>query len=342
MLLHSLEKNYGHKVARVSIQDPIFDWNTTDMVIICSAWDKYNYFDEYVRILDMIAASKILLNPRKLLAWHSNKADYLMDLQNAGIHLPPTAIFDPWIGGFPSLKEIMDAWECDRLVLKPESGNAGAGIRLVDRYETHKYDALFEELADLAEEDAEDEEEFDDNRYLDEDEEPEKYVVQCFQYQIQTKGERSLIIIGGKATHAVLKEPAQNQFLVHEGFGGTTTLYEPTQEEIYFAMKVHNAVKFIVGETPAYLRVDMIYDNDDELALMELAAGTAQLWLTKNPPAADVFAEYVDGVLRKSRLQKSISFSSSLPMEGEETCAASNSTATTAPMKPATTSYESA
>ena len=86
----------------------------------------------------------------------------------------------------------------------------------------------------------------------------------------------------------------------------------------------------------------MIYDNDDELALMELAAGTAQLWLTKNPPAADVFAEYVDGVLRKSRLQKSISFSSSLPMEGEETCAASNSTATTAPMKPATTSYESA
>ena len=49
---------------------------------------------------------------------------------------------------------------------------------------------------------------------------------------------------------------------------------------------------------PAYLRVDVFNDNDDNLALMEIAAGTADLWMPHRPEAAELFAAYIDGYLR--------------------------------------------
>ena len=43
--LHAL----GRNVARVSIQDRAFDWNSASMVLIRSAWGKYNYMDHYIK-----------------------------------------------------------------------------------------------------------------------------------------------------------------------------------------------------------------------------------------------------------------------------------------------------
>eukprot|EP00977_Amphora_coffeiformis_P022913 scaffold11842_cov151-Amphora_coffeaeformis.AAC.1 len=130
-----------------------------------------------------------------------------------------------------------------------------------------------------------------------------EYLILCYQYQIKTKGERSLIVIGGNVTHAVIKKPKADNFLVHEGFGGTTELHDPTPDEVAFAEQVYQAVTNIVDACPAYLRVDMIYDNDHKLALMELAAGTAHLWLTKNPAAADALVTYINNLLQTSRSQ---------------------------------------
>jgi hypothetical protein len=74
-------------------------------------------------------------------------------------------------------------------------------------------------------------------------------------------------------------------------------MYQPTDDEVLFAKQVAAAVADSVGVWPAYLRVDIFYDNDDKLALMELAAGTANIWLEHVPEAADALARYIENQL---------------------------------------------
>ena len=284
----------GLTVHRVSIFNETFDWDSTDLVILRSAWGKNSYMNTFVLFLDEIDQTRILLNPRKVLAWQANKAVYLMDLQAAGINIPQTIIYDPWGRDyFPSVKDIMKDLNCRRLIVKPQSGNAGTGVEMITRNNIAEWDEEFVQIERGADHQVNNNEE----KLLG----VEEYLIQCYQYQIKTKGERSLILIAGNVTHAVIKMPAEDNFLVHEGFGGTTELYHPTSEEIAFAEQVFHAVTDIVGVLPAYLRVDMIYDNDNKLALMELAAGTAHLWLTKHPAAADALATHIQSVLEMNR-----------------------------------------
>ena len=126
---------------------------------------------------------------------------------------------------------------------------------------------------------------------------------QCFQKQIETKGERGIVFVGGEVSHGILKQPEEGNYMVNTDFGGTWSIYEPSAQEILFAKNVALKVEEIVGERPAYLRVDVIDDNDDNLALMELAAGTADLWLSRQPEAADLFAQYLDQYLRDREME---------------------------------------
>ena len=88
--------------------------------------------------------------------------------------------------------------------------------------------------------------------------------------------------------------------MVNTDFGGTWSIYQPTPDEVDFAKQVAAAVADCLdGIWPAYLRVDIFYDNDDNLALMELAAGTANIWLEQVPEAADALARYIDSQLTK-------------------------------------------
>lgn len=138
--------------------------------------------------------------------------------------------------------------------------------------------------------------------------EEETVMFQCFQKNIVVTGERGVVFVGGQVTHGLLKLPDRRDdkaFVVNTDFGGTWQIYAPTKDEMDFAKRVAQAVAESVGETngsdkpiwPAYLRVDIFDDNDGNLALMELAAGTANLWLEHAPDAATALASYFDSYL---------------------------------------------
>ena len=253
----------------------------------------------------------ILMNPRDLLRWHSVKSTYLPQLYEAGIHMPDMYIFNPWFDyydDFPGMVSVAhDLLGCSEVVVKPAMGNAGAGVKLL------RTPNDFEEMEEIFEEFAEEGMEYMNTDAVDEPDD-EDYIIQCFQQRIRTKGERGVVFVGREVTHGVLKMPSSSEydeqgntgFLVHEEHGGSSRIYEPSTEEKEFALQVVEAIQKLVGVTPAYLRVDMFYDNDNCLALMELACGTALLWMRLVPKAADALAHYLDNYLKEHADQKRV------------------------------------
>ena len=290
-LVHAMRR-LGRRATRISIQDDDFDFSTrTKMVIIRSAWSRYEYPDEYLRFLETMDQSAILMNPLSVIQWQADKAAYLQQLQAAGVPVPPTLfvnyrddsnddesyLFD-W-DDEPTPKDmhaIQQKLGCKNVVMKPTGGNGGVGVRLYPG--DHDF---FEELYNVL--------------WLGQ----ETVIFQCYQHHIETRGERGIVVVAGQVTHGILKMPAEDDYLVNTDFGGTWSLYDPTQKELQFAQTVFQKVKELTESEPAYLRVDVIDDNDGNLVLMELAAGTANIWLEHKPEAANLLAAYLDQQLQK-------------------------------------------
>jgi glutathione synthase/RimK-type ligase-like ATP-grasp enzyme len=284
MALIRAMRRLGHRATRISIQDYDFDWNTTKMVVIRSAWNKYYYIEDYWRFLHEMDQSTILVNPLDVILWQADKANYLRQLHEAGINIPRTVHIGPDQVDLDDkegpteedMKKIQRELGCTDIIMKPQSGNGGIGVRLYP-----------------------DEEDTLDQFFVIVWEGEEVALFQCYQERIETNGERGIVFVGGEVSHGILKMPRQDSYMVNTDFGGTWSIYDPTPQEVDFAKNVANKIYEIAGKMPAYLRVDVIDDNDGNLALMELAAGTANLYLERRPQAAEFLALYLDQLLRE-------------------------------------------
>ena len=58
----------------------------------------------------------------------------------------------------------------------------------------------------------------------------------------------------------------KGDFRVQDDFGGSVNQYQANEEEIYFA---ENVIAVLENQ-PIYARVDVIWDNNNELAVSEL------------------------------------------------------------------------
>jgi glutathione synthase/RimK-type ligase-like ATP-grasp enzyme len=278
-------RKLGRKATRISIQDDDFDWTSTKMVVIRSAWGKYSYYEYYEEFQQEMNEIAILMNPIKILQWQADKAKYLAELRDAGINTIETIplSLEDLKENHPNLgiEGIQEMLGCEDILMKPALGNGGIGV---SRY---PQDGKVWFL----------------NTFRDTMRDGDTALLQCFQEQIETKGERGIVFVGGEVSHGILKQPEEGNYMVNTDFGGSWSIYEPSAEEILFAKNVASKVEHIVGEAPAYLRVDVINDNDDNLALMELAAGTADLWLARQPGSADLFARYLDRYLQDREME---------------------------------------
>jgi glutathione synthase/RimK-type ligase-like ATP-grasp enzyme len=97
------------------------------------------------------------------------------------------------------------------------------------------------------------------------------------------------MFFGEEYSHAVLKKAKEGDFRVQDDYGGTVHKYVASEKEVEFA---YEAIK-ACPEKPAYARVDMIEDNDGELAVSELELIEPELWFRFRPEAADLLAEEV-------------------------------------------------
>ena len=119
-------------------------------------------------------------------------------------------------------------------------------------------------------------------------------MLQPFQYDIINKGEVAFMLMNGIFTHAVLKKSKPGDFRVQDDFGGTLHDYTPTSEEIAFAEKAVAAC----SEKPLYARVDIINDNNGQLAVMELEIIEPELWFRRNPLSANFLASAIKNLFK--------------------------------------------
>lgn len=97
------------------------------------------------------------------------------------------------------------------------------------------------------------------------------------------------MVMGGKFTHAILKKAKPGEFRVQDDFGGSVHNYEASQEEIKFAEEVVKGC----DPLPDYARVDVMWNNNDELAVSEVELIEPELWFRECDFAAGMLAKNI-------------------------------------------------
>lgn len=261
-----LEK--GVKCRRVEWNNPQFDWSKCKLALFRTTWDYYEKLPEFLNWLDETSEKIELINSRETILWNLNKK-YLADLENTGISVVTTLFFSK--GEAVSPQELFDKVDSEEIIVKPVvSGTAKDTYRL----NLHNISALTPTVIDLFRE--------------------QEMMLQPFQKSILNNGEISLIVIGGKCTHAIKKIPKSGDFRVQDDYGGTVSPYFPSDEERSFAESVINNC----GYSVLYGRVDIVTNNQGKLAIMELELIEPELFFRFHTPSARALADLIVDLLK--------------------------------------------
>ena len=262
LVKEALEKQ-GLSVWRTNWDNPNFDWALTKSVLFRTTWDYFDRFPEFSEWLDGISKKTKLINPMEMIRWNLDK-HYLSDLQKNGIPVVPTYFIEA--GEKRTLAECVRDSGWNKIILKPAISGAARHTYKLTAETTDPYETVFRELI-----------------------KDEAMLIQPFMENILTKGEVAHMVMGGKYTHSVLKIAKKGDFRVQDDFGGTVHDYQPNDTEIEF---IENVMKN-VSPTPAYGRVDVIWDNLDQLVVSELELIEPELWFRKNHDAATELAKEI-------------------------------------------------
>jgi hypothetical protein len=249
----------GARVRLAVWNDPAIDWAASRLTVIRSTWDYHLDPRGWFAWLDAASAVTCLVNAADILRWNSDKR-YLLALDRAGVPIVPTAHASR--GGAADLAELCRARGWTDVVVKPAIGASAKGA------------ARFDASA-LAS---------DGQAHLDGLLAAGDALVQPFQAAVEVERERSLVVIGGRLSHAFTK-PA---FLRGTGDGLGEALHEPTPAECAVAER---AVAAAPGPV-AYARVDMVPAADGP-RLMELELIEPDLGLRLRPGASDALAAVI-------------------------------------------------
>lgn len=257
-------ENLGYKVEIVNWDHEDFDWSEPKLCIFRTIWDYFHRYEEFSSWLSSASERTNFLNPQKTIEWNIDK-HYLADLDSKGIPIVPSYFIEK--GSQVSLAELADKLKWEKFILKPCISGAARHTYAIEAIKCDEYEKIFQELIS-----------------------DESMMLQPFMHQIETKGEVSHIVFGGKYSHSVLKIAKEGDFRVQDDFGGSVHDYNASTEEINFA---EQAVAACVP-LPTYARVDVVWDNNDQLAIGELELIEPELWFRKCETAADQFARVID------------------------------------------------
>lgn len=266
-LLKSAFEAQGLKVDITYWDNPSYEWQQTKSVLFRTVWDYFERFDEFWDWLEQVKNKTRLINSYELIKWNIDK-HYLRDLKNNGIQVVPTYFADR--GNNICLQEIANLNDWKHIVIKPAISASAFNTYKITNDEIEQKEQLFHELLQTHD-----------------------MLVQPFFPTISELGEASLMVFGGKFTHAILKKAKAGDFRVQDDFGGTVHDYNPTQEEIKFAEKVFQSCTSL----PIYGRVDIVWDSNKHIYLSELEIIEPELWIRNRPESANKIAEAVNKIL---------------------------------------------
>lgn len=253
----------GLKVHRTNWDNPDFDFTTTKYVLFRAIWDYFDRFPEFSKWLEEVQQKTQLINPAEQIVWNMDK-HYMQDLEDAGINIVKTYFVE--IGDKRTLKEVIAASGWEHVILKPAVSGGARHTYKIKPGESDQHEPVFKEL--IAE---------------------ESMLIQPFINSIMEKGEVSFMVFGGKYSHAVLKKAKAGDFRVQDDHGGTVHPYEASVEEIEFVQNVMAKCKTV----SVYGRVDVTWDNDDQLALVELEIIEPELWFRESENSSKMLADAV-------------------------------------------------
>lgn len=270
LLAEALE-THGLTAERVDWSDASVDWASYRLAVFRTTWDYFDRFPEFTAWLRRAEREVRFVNAAQTVWWNLDK-HYLGDLERRGVAIVPSVYVEA--GSGETLPALLQRSGWDEGVLKPCVSGAA---RHTYRLNAANAAELQERLAPVMAQEA--------------------FLYQPFVRDIQVGGERSLMVLGGVATHAVQKVPKAGDFRVQDDHGGTWSPYEPTAAEIAFAQRAVAAV----DPRPQYARVDIVRGNDGALQLMELELIEPELWLRSKPEAAARFAAAIAAELTSAR-----------------------------------------
>jgi glutathione synthase/RimK-type ligase-like ATP-grasp enzyme len=259
LLMAGLEAR-GLITKRVAWSNAEFDWKRARAAVFRSTWDYFDRFAEFSAWMDRVAGGLQFFNTPELLRWNVDK-HYLRDLAGRGVNVPVTRFIER--GQTTTLDEVMAANGWNEAILKPAVSGAARHTYRLNAANLEAHESMLREL--LRE---------------------ESMMVQPFLGSVLTEGELSLMVIGGRCTHAVRKIAKPGDFRVQDDHGGTVHPHAPTAEEITFAEQAVAACP----HSPLYARVDAVRDESGQLSLMELELVEPELFFRFHPPAADALA----------------------------------------------------
>jgi glutathione synthase/RimK-type ligase-like ATP-grasp enzyme len=255
----------GARVEPAIWDDPGVRWSAYDRVVIRSSWDYHLRPDAFLGWLDRLEAEEIpLWNPAPVVRGNVDKG-YLADLAAAGLPVVPTVRLER--GEAVDLAALLDRQGWTEVVVKPSVSASAFRTLRAGREEAGAAQAKLEEL--LASSGA---------------------LVQPFLPEIQTGGEWSLIFLGGKFSHAVLKKPKEGDFRVQQELGGSADPAVPPPDLVEQARRV---TERIPGPW-LYARVDGL-EIGGTFTLMELELTEPSLFLAADEQAPARFAEAILG-----------------------------------------------
>jgi glutathione synthase/RimK-type ligase-like ATP-grasp enzyme len=262
ILKKSLEKK-GLKVCKKNWNTKDFDWAKTKYAIFRSTWDYFDRFNEFFKWLDRTKEKTKFINSSDIILWNIDK-HYLNDLQKQGINIAPTIFIEK--GNKLKIGDLFKETKWEEAVIKPAISGAARHTYRLNKNNYNKYNDVLNEL--ILE---------------------ESFLFQEFLNNITTDGEISMMIIGGKYTHAVKKRAKHGDFRVQDDHGGTVETYSASKHEILFAEK---CIKLCPNKV-VYARVDVIYDNNNKISLSELELIEPELWFRNNEESSDLLAEEI-------------------------------------------------
>jgi len=261
LVAQALEER-GAQVEGRAWNEPAADFGGFDAIVLRSNWDYHFDPGAFLGWLDRLErAGARVFNPPALVRWNVSKR-YLIALQAVGVPTVATvALEDETPAG---LEAILRGRGWRTGVLKPEIGASAHDTRLVTA----------ETLAEAA-------------TAIASGAMRRPVLVQPFIEEIRTRGEWSLVFIGGSLTHSVLKQPAAGDFRVQSYLGGTVRAESAPRDVVRAA----RATLVALPEAPLYARIDAVEAPAGAL-IMEVEVNEPGLFFTHAPPgAARRFAE---------------------------------------------------
>ena len=242
------------------------DLSEFDLVMPLVAWGYHHDEPRWHAVLDRLERDgPRTLNPVPLLRWNSDKR-YLTELADRGVRTIPTHLVAAL--DHASLAEARAEYG-DRLVVKPPVSAAADGTHLLSAT-----DPIPDEVRGRP------------------------MMIQPFLPAVASEGEYSCLLFNGRFSHSIVKRPKAGDYRVQPHLGGTELPCDAPAGAIELA-------KAALAAAPAeacYARVDMVRDNDGELAIIELELIEPSLWLEHSADGGDSFVAAIRAALTRADL----------------------------------------